>query len=192
MKSQDYIAVTHRGRYRRGKAEGGTIADDCDGGCLCSSSLSGVMTDPEELRNLHLRSHSDPRVAEWRVVNMELKCVRGDASTRVLEVSAELLKTVNQPQAKTPPAVQALHRWAPGRQLSRDVCFDSWAKPEGWVGGVGLSIKWSQCVLLQWKGWVDVCVSGHRTDAVMWILKRHFRRRHGLAVETGTYLLSGA
>lgn len=26
MKSQDYIAVTHRGRYRRGKAEGGTKA----------------------------------------------------------------------------------------------------------------------------------------------------------------------
>lgn len=52
MKSQDYIAVTHRGRYRRGKAEGGTIADDCDGGSLCSFSFSGIMMDPEELRNL--------------------------------------------------------------------------------------------------------------------------------------------
>lgn len=31
MKSQNYTAVTHRGRCSRGKAEGGTIADDCDG-----------------------------------------------------------------------------------------------------------------------------------------------------------------
>lgn len=58
---------------------------------------------------------------------------------------AWVVKTVNWPQARAPPAAQALHRWAPAWELSRDVCFESWAKSEERGGGGGVNQLESVC-----------------------------------------------
>lgn len=197
MKSQDYIAVTHRGRYRRGKAEGGTIADECDGGSLCSSSFSGVMMDPETVpaSSLTLWPTCCMSRVTWSKYVIKM-CPR----RRVYKGARGLSRAVKNCQStasRNSPCCPGAASVSTGLtaqerrllwQLRKTRGVGGW----GGMGWWGVSIKWSQCVLLQWMGWVDVCISGHRADAVMWILKRHFRRRHGLAVETGTYLLSGA
>lgn len=59
MKSQNYTAVTHRGRCSRGKGGGGTIADDCDGASAppLSGELWWILKGSEE-SELHPRPPS--------------------------------------------------------------------------------------------------------------------------------------
>lgn len=191
MKSQNYTTVTHRGRYSLGEAGGTTAMPDPSLPPL-SVELRWISFWYAELRRVGPASSSDPCVAcpEWRC-NKDV--IKTSLARRVYQWSQQSCKNCQSTASKSSPCCPgcvAVRQPVNSAEMFALTAEQNRGRVEEEEEGV--SINWSQCVLLQWMGWADVCISEHRTDSVMWILKRHFRRRHGLVVEMGTILLSSA